>query len=555
MLKFSTKAFVLLVSALLSQVHGENQQSSAFPVDLREVICPDLSVGIVYDLGISQVPKSRIRSVMPNATACEMVCQKDPICKAWQYCSTGSCPLFDGTMTPQNYIRCYLSNSTAVAKISSTSGSTRERCIPGPKDNKWIGGAKADWDMVSWSEKKDYPVSRKRGFTGNLFMTPENDTQARLFDPVCGDAEALGLENSWYYTWQIKTSSKNHCRDIEKLWGVGPNENGPQMGGEFVPMIIAVGKASKVLKEIKSVRAEWKRSNVHYLLGYNEPDPKLDHLEPDEPRIMVDAATAAQDWLLVQDIAASFDPPLTLVSPAPSSQDFDEDGRSGWLDEFFGNCTHVVEGCKPELIQYIAFHDFVGDVNKLERRINGMAKHYKRPLWLTAYSMTRLDPTPLRQEQDEYMKESLTMLENHPDVFRYVWVHSRNKPTQWGGEKDLLQWNVEEPTLTSTGEIYKTWPEQPNLLTDYQPATTFGARRTCCLSELADELKLKCACWEDVPEKEDKTDLELNDMDAKKKKKKKGFKDVESAAAAPSTNYQSVRLLIGISGALLLSLV
>ena len=119
----------------------------------------------------------------------------------------------------------------------------------------------------------------------------------------------------------------------------------------------------------------------------------------------------------------------------------------------------------------------------------------------------------------------------------------------------MLQWNVEEPTLTSTGEIYKTWPEQPNLLTDYQPATTFGARRTCCLSELADELKLKCACWEDVPEKEDKTDLELNDMDAKKKKKKKGFKDVESAAAAPSTNYQSVRLLIGISGALLLSLV
>ena len=60
-----------------------------------------------------------------------------------------------------------------------------------------------------------------------------------------------------------------------------------------------------------------------------------------------------------------FQPPLALVGPAVSSgaesggsDAWDADGKSTWLDEFFGNCTHVVPGCNASLIQYIAMHDY-----------------------------------------------------------------------------------------------------------------------------------------------------------------------------------------------------
>jgi len=57
------------------------------------------------------------------------------------------------------------------------------------------------------------------------------------------------------------------------------------------------------------------------------------------------------------------------------------------------------------------------------------------------------------------MREALTMLEAHPAVFRYVWFYVRASPSSWLGEYDLLEGSVTEPTRTSTGEIYATWPE------------------------------------------------------------------------------------------------
>ena len=84
----------------------------------------------------------------------------------------------------------------------------------------------------------------------------------------------------------------------------------------------------------------------------------------------------------VQDIAAMFNPPLELVSPAPSSDCFDADGVCPWLDQFLGNCSQVVEGCDVDLITKIAFHDYVIDsaewsdpdemVAALEQRIEGI---------------------------------------------------------------------------------------------------------------------------------------------------------------------------------------
>lgn len=52
-----------------------------------------------------------------------------------------------------------------------------------------------------------------------------------------------------------------------------------------------------------------------------------------------------------------------------------------------------MEDCDPDLIEIIAFHDYFGDIDKLNRRIDGMYEHYgRRPLWLTEFSIGRWDP-------------------------------------------------------------------------------------------------------------------------------------------------------------------
>jgi len=440
-MKLHSSLLLLLLSnrvlASKAQIRGRHnrflQTSTIFPVDVSDSICP----------GLVQKDKNTAE----DATACASLCENDAGCDLWQYCpeSKGSCPLpGEDQWTPGNWARCY---------VSVAEGS-RDGCLP-DHTNKWIGGARSDSTRVP--TKTAEPVSVKRGFSG--YLNVDVGETEPLLAPVCADAEALGREDSWYYTWMTRTSSVNHCRHTEKLWGAGPNgpgSSGTKMGGEFVPMVIGVGEAAKVLQDIDRIKREWTRSNAHFLLGYNEPDPAPNHPHS------VEAAIAAEDWPLVQQVALSFDPPLTLVSPAPASEDFDEDGRSEWLDDFLGNCTYVVADCDPSLIEYVAFHDYKGDVDLLERRINGMAAHYGRPLWLTEYSIGRWMPSPLRPEQDAYMKESLTLLENHPDIYRYVWFNSRSDPSQWGGVKDLVAWNSSEPILTSTGEIYKTWPEGPS---------------------------------------------------------------------------------------------
>merc|ERR1719329_996683 len=110
------------------------------------------------------------------------------------------------------------------------------------------------------------------------------------------------------------------------------------------------GQANRITDEQKQA---WKDNNVRFILGYNEPDYGNGHNHPQ----MADPADAAKDWPSLQRLAASFDPPLTLVAPGVSSEGpdaWDDDGRSLWLHAFLGNCTHVVPDCDPSLIKYIA---------------------------------------------------------------------------------------------------------------------------------------------------------------------------------------------------------
>jgi len=81
-----------------------------------------------------------------------------------------------------NYLgRCYVATST----------SSRDMC-KFDNNRQWIGKARTGSNRVP---VKTVPVARKRGFSGY----GEKPT-------TCTDAAALGLENSWYYTWMTRAS-------------------------------------------------------------------------------------------------------------------------------------------------------------------------------------------------------------------------------------------------------------------------------------------------------------------------------------------------------------
>jgi hypothetical protein len=201
----------------------------------------------------------------------------------------------------------------------------------------------------------------------------------------------------------------------------------------------------------------WEGANAQFLLGYNEPDFGNGHNHPH----MVSPAEAARDWVKVQDLAAQFTPPLSLVAPSVASSGetggsdaWDVDGRSTWLDEFLGNCSEVVQGCEPALIKYIGMHDYHGDVEMLKRKVDGAAKRYGRKVWITEIAITKWGAPPSREQQDAYLTELIPYLEGSENVFRYVWFTARNAPNAQNGGSNLLATDG-SATLTSTGRIYK----------------------------------------------------------------------------------------------------
>ena len=196
---------------------------------------------------------------------------------------------------------------------------------------------------------------------------------------------------------------------------------------------------------------EWRARNVKFLLGYNEPDPG-NHPHACHP------AEAAADWPRLQKIAAdpAFETPLALVSPAVSTKGLDNDGKSQWLDEFFGNCSKVVKECDPDLIKYIAFHDYEGSLSTLSRRIDGLFSRYGRKIWLTEFAILDYGHPPPRSAMDAYMKLALPALDANPKVYRYAWFTSRNVPNRMNGGSNLLPFNSSSLEPTSTGKIYSS---------------------------------------------------------------------------------------------------
>jgi len=243
----------------------------------------------------------------------------------------------------------------------------------------------------------------------------------------------------------MNPSQYNKCGTTKKL------------AAEFVPMVAGVNATQHYMTD--AVRRHWAFWNVHYLLGYNEPDSgNGKHNHPHE----VSPAAAAADWPLVQKVAEQFNPPLEIVGPAVASSGesggrdaWDEDGKSTWYDDFFGNCSKVVPDCDPSKIKYIAMHDYHGNLTALKRRVQGAVQRYGgRKIWLTEVAITHWGKPPSREMQNEYMNELLPFLDASPDIFRYAWYSSRNQPNDQNGGSNLLPFDSDSMVPTSTGNIY-----------------------------------------------------------------------------------------------------
>jgi len=376
---------------------------------------------------------------------CAKKCQEEKLCAFFSFASK-RCRLFEKCTSLKG------GKPWTTYKMQKAAPECRPWCAK--KLELWP--VKCSWPECSGCElgcgELPAEVTRKRGYG---HRPGEEFSQ-------CNDTVALGLEDSWYYNWSPLDSPKWEC-----------HHKGERIGAEFVPQVLNCGQSAKTIwNNIESYGDKWKRLGVKFLLGYNEPDG---HIHPCTP------AEGAETWLTVQKIANYFTPPLRLVSPAPTGKDFVL-GSSKWLNEFFEKCE-ALDGCKPDDIEIIAFHDYEGDFDvredNLKARIEGAAAKYKRKLWLTEFnvgcSKTSLcrdckntiyrngacgwpkdaDHSISLEEHLAMMKKAIPFFEKNEHIFRYTWFGARVKPNSFAGYSQLLPYDSTDQTLTELGEYYR----------------------------------------------------------------------------------------------------
>ena len=170
---------------------------------------------------------------------------------------------------------------------------------------------------------------------------------------------------------------------------------------------------------------------THVCLCHHQDNPTQSDLAP---------AQAASYWGQLDELAQSFDPPLTVVGPGMTH--WGADGGSPWLDQFFGNLSSSV----ARRISFLAQHDYSGDAAGIVSRAAAAYEKYGRKVWLTEFSV---GSGKGRAENDEFMRAVLPLLDAAESVDRYAWYSTRNAPAAWVNESSLMPWVLGDWTKRS----------------------------------------------------------------------------------------------------------
>ena len=213
-------------------------------------------------------------------------------------------------------------------------------------------------------------------------------------------------------------------------------------------------------------------TDAKYLLGFNEPN------FTDQANMT--AQEAADLWPKLEGIASEHN--LEIVSPAVNWCGGCTNGYGNdpieWLDDFFSKC----QGCK---IDYVALHWYACSGDALENEI-GRYKKYGKPIWITEFACWDTPQEDMTLDvQKNYLIQSVDLMENDPDVFRYSWfapVDQSQFPYL-----ALFTGNENSP-LTELGEIYNKMPahdtnyyyQAPLLLEAEEYASSDGIRLELC---------------------------------------------------------------------------
>jgi len=209
----------------------------------------------------------------------------------------------------------------------------------------------------------------------------------------CGDLAALDV--SWWYNWHVKPNHEKeppedfcYCED----GGCGP----VPAHKEFIPMVWGYDESDNTWHDDITDIVEDK---YDVILGFNEPN------HADQSDIPPEEAAAA--WIELQTLY----PDKILVSPAPAG------GNTNWFDPFFEACENL--GCR---IDYLATHDYEGNVDHVMNRLEMLYNRYGKKIWLTEFAVCCT-----RNENDviNFMKDIIPRLEAADYVYRYSWFITR----------------------------------------------------------------------------------------------------------------------------------
>ncbi|KAA1260581.1 Glycosyl hydrolase catalytic core [Rubripirellula obstinata] len=172
---------------------------------------------------------------------------------------------------------------------------------------------------------------------------------------------------------------------------------------EFCPMVWGGGKKEKVKARLEKIAALVKKDQVKYLLGFNEPDKK------DQSNMTVDQALDL--WPLLMDLN------VPLVSPSCAHPDRE------WMLDFMKGVQR-----RDLRVDYIGAHSYGGlNPQALVRRMEKVARTFRRPVWITEFAVADWKAKTLKQNKHSpqkiarFMQNVIPALNASPYIARYAW--------------------------------------------------------------------------------------------------------------------------------------